>query len=37
VARQASRIVKIDAPTDEQLTTLTAEDVPDPADPHAGG
>ena len=21
-------------PTDEQLTTLTAEDVPDPADPH---
>jgi Cdc6-like AAA superfamily ATPase len=34
VARQAGRIVQIEAPTDEQLTTLTAEDVPDPADPH---
>jgi hypothetical protein len=34
VARQASRVVQIDGPTDEQLTTLTAEDVPDPADPH---
>jgi Cdc6-like AAA superfamily ATPase len=36
VARQAGRIVQIDAPTDEQLTTLTAGDVPEPADPHAG-
>jgi hypothetical protein len=34
VARQASRVVQIEAPTDEQLTTLTAADVPDPADPH---
>ena len=28
VANQASRLVKIDEPTDEQLTTLTAEDIP---------
>lgn len=35
VARQASRLVQIDSPTDDQLTTLTAEDVPDPADPHS--
>jgi SpoVK/Ycf46/Vps4 family AAA+-type ATPase len=34
VARQASRIVQMDNPTDEQLTTLSAEDVPDPTDPH---
>jgi hypothetical protein len=34
VARQASRIVQIDTPTDEQLTTLTPEDVPEPADAH---
>ena len=30
VANQASRLVKIDEPTDEQLTTLTAEDIPVP-------
>ncbi len=34
VARQASRVVTIDDPTDDQLVTLTAEDIPDPADPH---
>ncbi len=34
VARQASRVVAIEAPTDAQLTTLTADDVPDPGDPH---
>jgi len=28
VARQASRIVALDSPTDEQLTTLEADDVP---------
>ena len=34
VARQASRIVAIDDPTDDQLRTLEAEDIPDrsPAD-----
>jgi hypothetical protein len=36
VARQASRIVTIDNPTDEQLTTLTAADIPD-LDPEAAG
>jgi Cdc6-like AAA superfamily ATPase len=30
VANQASRLVKVDEPTDEQLTTLTAEDIPVP-------
>ena len=30
VARQASRLVTIENPTDEQLTTLTAEDIPGP-------
>jgi len=34
VARQASRVVDIDQPSDEQLTTFTADDIPDPADPH---
>ena len=34
MARQASRVVQIEDPTDEQLTTLTADDMPDPADPH---
>ena len=28
VTRQASRLVEIEKPTDEQLVTLTAEDVP---------
>jgi Cdc6-like AAA superfamily ATPase len=36
VARQASRIVTIDNPTDEQLTTLTAADIPD-LGPEAAG
>jgi Cdc6-like AAA superfamily ATPase len=30
VATQATRLVAIDAPTDEQLCTLLAEDLPDP-------
>ena len=30
VARQATRIVKMDDPTDDQLVTLTADDIPDP-------
>jgi AAA lid domain/ATPase family associated with various cellular activities (AAA) len=30
VANQASRLVALDRPTDEQLTTLTADDVPAP-------
>ena len=30
VANQASRLVTVDDPTDEQLTTLTAEDIPVP-------
>jgi hypothetical protein len=30
VANQASRLVKVDQPTDDQLTTLTAEDIPVP-------
>ena len=30
VANQASRLVAVDSPTDEQLTTLTAEDIPAP-------
>ena len=34
VARQASRVVALEKPTDAQLTTLTAADVPDPGDPH---
>jgi hypothetical protein len=33
VANQATRLVALDHPTDEQLTTLTAEDVPAP-EPH---
>ena len=32
VARQASRIVAIDEPTDEQLTALTAADIAEPGD-----
>ena len=28
VANQATRLVALDAPTDEQLTTLTAPDIP---------
>jgi len=32
VARQASRVVGIDSPTDDQLTTLTAEDIAAPGD-----
>jgi len=31
VARQATRVVKIDDPTDEDLTTLVAADIPDRA------
>jgi len=31
VARQASRLVKLDNPTDEQLVTLTADDIPPPS------
>ncbi|MEJ7585674.1 MAG: hypothetical protein WKF43_16690, partial [Acidimicrobiales bacterium] len=34
VARHASRVVDVDQPTDEQLSTFDAEDIPDPADPH---
>ena len=34
VARQAGRVVQIDSPTDEDLTTLTPGDIPDPGDPH---
>jgi hypothetical protein len=30
VANQASRLVAIDGPTDDQLTTLTAADIPTP-------
>jgi hypothetical protein len=30
VAKQAGRIVQIESPTDEQLTTLTIEDIPAP-------
>jgi Cdc6-like AAA superfamily ATPase len=32
VANQASRLVAIERPTDEQLTTLTADDIAGPAD-----
>ncbi|HZA86453.1 MAG TPA: hypothetical protein VE466_06205, partial [Acidimicrobiales bacterium] len=32
VANQASRLVAIERPTDEQLTTLTADDIARPAD-----
>ena len=32
IARQAARLVTIERPTDEQLTTLTADDIPDHAD-----
>lgn len=32
VAHQATRLVEIDDPTDEQLVTLTAADIPGPAD-----
>jgi hypothetical protein len=28
VANQATRLVALDRPTDEQLTTLTAADIP---------
>jgi hypothetical protein len=36
VANQATRLVALPDPTDEQLTTLTAEDVPAPgAEPAA--
>jgi SpoVK/Ycf46/Vps4 family AAA+-type ATPase len=31
VARQASRLVQLENPTDEQLLTLTAEDIPSPS------
>jgi AAA lid domain/ATPase family associated with various cellular activities (AAA) len=34
VARQASRVVEIEDPTDAQLTTLTADDIPTDTDPH---
>jgi hypothetical protein len=30
VANQATRLVAVESPTDEQLTTLTAEDIPSP-------
>jgi energy-coupling factor transporter ATP-binding protein EcfA2 len=33
VANQASRLVAIDGPTDEQLTTLTEADIPKPGSP----
>jgi hypothetical protein len=36
VAHQASRLVDLDAPTDEQLTTLTASDITGEADDDAG-
>ncbi|MBI2708646.1 MAG: AAA family ATPase [Actinobacteria bacterium] len=36
VARQASRVVQIEDVTDEQLTTLTAEDIPDVDEPLGG-
>jgi hypothetical protein len=36
VANQATRLVGVDAPTDQQLTTLTAEDIPTP-DGEGGG
>jgi AAA lid domain-containing protein/ATPase family protein associated with various cellular activities (AAA) len=36
VANQATRLVAIDHPTDEQLTTLTAADIPAPAPAAAG-
>ena len=32
VARQASRVVAIDQPTDEQLTTLVAADIAEPGE-----
>lgn len=32
VARQASRVVAIEEPTDEQLTTLTADDIAEPGE-----
>ena len=35
VVRQASRIVTIDEPTTEQLSTLEAADIPDRAPGHA--
>jgi hypothetical protein len=41
VANQASRLVEVDAPTDDQLTTLTASDIPPlpplPDAPGSGG
>ena len=33
VANQATRLVTVDEPTDEQLTTLTADDIPVPDAP----
>jgi Cdc6-like AAA superfamily ATPase len=36
VARQASRLVLLDDPTDDELTTLTPADVPDPSEGEAG-
>jgi hypothetical protein len=32
VARQATRIVKMDDPTNDELITLTADDIPDPGE-----
>jgi Cdc6-like AAA superfamily ATPase len=32
VARQAGRVVQLDQPTDDQLTTLTADDIPEPGE-----
>jgi hypothetical protein len=37
VANQATRLVAVDDPTDEQLTTLTAADIPAPDDPASPG
>ena len=33
MANQATRLVAVDDPTDEQLTTLTADDIPVPDAP----
>ena len=37
VANQATRLVALDSPTDDQLTTLTADDIPAPDAPPAPG
>jgi hypothetical protein len=37
VANQASRLVAVERPSDEQLTTLTAADIPPAGEPAAAG